>query len=425
MRFVPVVGISVAFATLLSSCIFISSDSGSGGSSGAAQGGSAGAGQGGNAGAGQGGTGQSGQGGSAQAGSGGGAQAGSGGAGGDGSVVIPEGPPGGVGNSCKPDKTCDAPFVCGIGGYCQPTATSLPSNIKQAVPPPDTGKVPASSPIFLFADAVYTGLTFKVEAALETGTTDITANTIVTKLTSGANKDIYVLSSKSSFPLGSSIVVTLSGPFTGKLVFDIDHQLPAYADGTLGLEGGAATKDASVFGLPKGWTGFGDVATIASTGSLKPTEGTKLAALTSGAFLGGQAIGGTSSLLVSGPITMGPSPGLIFDYNFQSSEFDDYCNSSYDDTFLAVLVGPKGAVAKVVNSVNLVCATSKAVVGTFSTSYATAPDGGDTVYKETGVLNYNISGDVGSPAVIAFVVTDVGDQALSTVVGIDKLSVVK
>lgn len=346
--------------------------------------------------------------------------AGSGGSGGGGQV-IPEGPPGAVGNACKTDGTCDPNLVCSATKYCQPAATQLPSQIKQAVPPPDSGKVPSSSPIFLFADAKYANVKIQVQAYLETGNSDITTKTVFTKLTSGADKDIYVISSTEGFPLGSSIVVTLSGDIVGKLVFNIDHKSPAFADGQLGFEGATAATG-NFAPLPTGWTGFGDVAVeLAASGSMKPTEGTKMAVMTTGAAVGGTAIGGTSSLLVSGPITMGPSPGLSFDYNFQSSEFDDYCNSSYDDTFLAVLVGPKGAVAKVVNSVNLVCKDATQVVATFPGM----PDGGDAAYKETGVKQFSIAGDVGSPAVVAFVVTDVGDAALSSVVGIDALKIVK
>jgi hypothetical protein len=114
---------------------------------------------------------------------------------------------------------------------------------------------------------------------------------------------------------------------------------------------------------------------------------------------------------------LGAEPSLLFDYNFQSTEFDDYCISEYDDTVLAVLSGPRGAVATVVASVNLVCAGGMHVEGTFPTM----PDEGDAVYKETTNTEFAIAGAVGTPAVLSFVITDVKDDAFSSVVSIDDI----
>ena len=81
--------------------------------------------------------------------------------------------------------------------------------------------------------------------------------------------------------------------------------------------------------------------------------------------------------------------------------------------------GPKGAVATVVDSVNLVCARKTHAVGTFPGM----PDDGDTVYKETGNTGFSLKGDVGSPAVLAFVLTDVGDDAYSSLISLDHIRV--
>lgn len=51
------------------------------------------------------------------------------------------------------------------------------------------------------------------------------------------------------------------------------------------------------------------------------------------------------------------------------------------------------------------------------------PDGGDAVYKETGNTAFSLEGDVGSPAVLSFVLTDVGDQSLSSAVSLDNIHV--
>ncbi len=343
---------------------------------------------------------------------------------GSGGNVIPDGPKGSVGNKCKDDATCDPSLLCNPSKFCQPGSSSLPAQVKQAVPPVDSVQVPSGSPILLFTDGKYPNVSFKLVAFTLSGQSDITAKVVITKLSSTKAKDIFVLSGKEPFPLGASVVVTLSGDITGNLTFNVDHNAPVSADGKLGFEGEKGSDqcaDPAYSPVPVGWKGFGDTAAIGPTGSLKPTEGQRMLALTTGQALCGEAIGQTTSIVVSGPITMGPAAGVSFNYNFQSSEFDDYCNSDYDDTFLTILAGPKGAVAKIVNSVNMVCDGKMQKDATFPKM----PDGGDQVYRETGIQAGAISGDVGSPAVVAFVVTDVGDNILSTVVGIDDIRVAK
>lgn len=345
------------------------------------------------------------------------------GAQGDGSQQVEEGPPGSVGNPCTAEGACDAELVCALSAYCQPTQSTLPPQIVQAVPLPDSSKVPSQAPIVLFTDGTYVNVQFTVVAHTSDGTQDITGQVSIVKLTSASGKDVYVLAAQGGLPLGASVVVTLTGDITGTMVFNVDHASPPYADGALDFEGETAaipqcTSDVDVSQVPLGWTAFGDVGVVPKTGTLLPTSGTQLMAMSTGAVLCGSALGGTSSMLVSGPIRdLGQSPALELDYNFQSSEFDDYCNSEYDDTLIAVVSGPKGAVATVVDSVNLICERAMHAVGTFPG----LPDDGDDVYKETANLAFDLAGDVGSPAVLAFVLTDVGDDAYSSLVGIDNV----
>jgi hypothetical protein len=160
------------------------------------------------------------------------------------------------------------------------------------------------------------------------------------------------------------------------------------------------------------------VGVIPETGSIVPTSGTSTLAMTTGAVLCGAALADTSSMVVSGPIKgLGTNPSVVFDSNFQSTEFDDFCNSEYDDTVLAVLSGPEGAVATIVSSVNLVCADDAHVDGAFPTM----PDAGDTIYTETTNAAFALDGPVGAPAVLSFVITDVRDSIYSSVVSIDNI----
>lgn len=352
---------------------------------------------------------------------------GAGGEQGDGSQEVEVGPPGSVGNQCTDEGACEDDLVCATSSFCQPSESALPSQIVQAVPLPDAAQIPSSSPIVLFADGSYANVSFTVQAHTASGVEDITSQVSVITLTSANGKDIYVLAANGGLPLGASIVITISGDIEGSVVFNVAHVSPPFAEGELGFEGAANPEatcsegpegSAVASAMPLGWTAFGDVGVIPETGSVVPSEGTQLLAMSTGAVLCGSALGDTSSMAVSGPIRgLGSSPALSIDYNFQSSEFDDYCNSDYDDTLVAVLAGPNGAVASVVNSVNRVCDQNGHVVGTFPG----LPDGGDDVYKETGKLAFTLAGDVGSPAVLSFVITDVGDQAYSSLVGIDNV----
>lgn len=349
--------------------------------------------------------------------------AGAGGVPGDGSQQVEEGPPGSVGNPCTAEGACDTDLVCAQSLYCQPAESLLPAEIVQAVPLPDSANIPSQAPIVLFADGTYGAVDFTVTAYTLEGSEDITSQISVVKLTSASGKDVYVLAAKGGLPLGASVVVTLGGDITGTIVFNVDHASPPYADGALDFEGETAAipecaSEVEVKQLPLGWTAFGDIGAIAETGSVLPTSGAQTMAMSTGDVLCGSALGGTSSMLVSGPVRdLGDSPVLDLDYNFQSSEFDDYCDSEYDDTLIGVLSGPNGAVATVIDSVNLICQRAMHADGTFPA----LPDGGDGVYKETGNLPFTLQGDVGSPAVLAFVLTDVGDSSLSSLASVDNI----
>lgn len=347
------------------------------------------------------------------------------GLGGDGSQHVDEGVPGTVGNPCTAQGACENDLVCAASDYCQPGFSSLPEAIVQAVPTPDSAQIPSSAPIVLFADGSYTGVVFKIEAFGVSGSVDITADFSVVTLVSASGKHVYVLAAKSGLPLGQSVVVTMSGPIEGSIVFNVDHESPPFAEAALDFETPAnpdnsCVNDIDATSLPLGWTGFGDVGAIPATGSMLPTSGTRMLAMSTGAVLCGNALNDTSSMVVSGPIRgLGATPELSFEYNLQSSEFDDFCNSEYDDTLIGVLSGPNGAVATVIDSVNLICERNTHADGTFPG----LPDGGDEIYKETGNSLFSLKGAVGSPAVLAFVLTDVGDEALSSAISIDNIRV--
>lgn len=163
--------------------------------------------------------------------------------------------------------------------------------------------------------------------------------------------------------------------------------------------------------------------------------------MTTGSAVCGKALDGRTSMLVSGRIQLEGKSGVSFRYNFQSAEFDEHCDSQFDDTFTVVLAGPKGAAVDVVTFVKEECEAQRArrsdrcqsvdVVTSVKEeceaeerekgSSPGMPDDGDQDYKKTGFRKFKLKGDVGSPASIAFVLTDVRDEAYSSVVGIDQV----
>ena len=134
-------------------------------------------------------------------------------------------------------------------------------------------------------------------------------------------------------------------------------------------------------------------------------------------MLGGRAVRGASSLLESGPIEL-PSGELSFDYVLQSAEIPSYCGNSYDDTFLAIVSGPLGVQRALVDSVNTICTSSAGTYPEVLVQGVEAPP----AMRGSARKSFAMPANVGSPAVVAFVVTDVGDQSFDTFVGIDSVS---
>lgn len=288
--------------------------------------------------------------------------------------------------------------------------------IAQVVPPNDSDEVPLRSPVVIFADDVYGAVRFEAEAEDSAGAvTDLSAALRVEERTSGADKDIYVLTTAEGWPASSTVTVRVRG--------DIDRQVRFSTTADSGLfdtPPDLSFESADSPGLPVGWRGFGDVGAIGERGSLAPAAGDVQLALSTGDAVRRKAVGGTSSMAVSDPIDQGATSTLTFSYRFQSSEFDDYCGSDFDDTMMLVASGPEGAVARVVESVNIVCRQDRQV----RASFPGMPDDGDEVYKGTAETEEEVDlAAVGSPFSLSFLVTDVGDDILTTVVGVDAVAV--
>jgi len=170
----------------------------------------------------------------------------------------------------------------------------------------------------------------------------------------------------------------------------------------------------------QGVTFIGDGAILNGTqGSVSPTNGSKFGAITSGDMLisSGYAIGGASSMMILGPINTGIS-SLSFDYNFISSEFNDYVGSIFDDCAVITICGPNGAYSALVASVNTIGYDGNSQC----LNFAGLPDAGDSYAGYTGWKHKTFSfGNVGQPAYVIFTVTDVSDQIYSSALAIDNI----
>jgi hypothetical protein len=194
-----------------------------------------------------------------------------------------------------------------------------------------------------------------------------------------------------------------------QLSFNISNFSAAPFDGNSSFENGS---DGILF--------VGDGAVMSgSQGCVTATEGSNFSAITSGDAIVStdNAIGGASSICLLGPINSDVS-SLTFNYNFLSAEFQEFVGSVFDDSFVAVVVGPNGAYSEFITSVNTV-----GINNTQCNGFSTLPDNGDTYAGETGWITHTSNfQNVGSPAYITFIITDVSDLIYSSVIALDEVN---
>lgn len=290
------------------------------------------------------------------------------------------------------------------------------NGIAQVVPPDGSERVPLRSPVVIFADDTYGDVPFSGQVEDASGDlTDISDQLRVEKKVSGADKDIYVVTTAEGWPASSTVRIGAGG--------DIDREVSfsTVADGGLfDTPTDLSFDSADSPDLPPGWRGFGDYGAIGERGDLAPTSGAKQLAMSSGDAVSRSAVGDTSTMVVSDPLDAAGGDTVRFDYTFLSSELDAYCNSDFDDTMMAIASGPDGARAKVVDSVNLICDDERQR----NAGFPGLPDDGADQFRGTRSAEASISlADVGSPFSVTFLVTDVGDGILTTVVGVDSVRI--
>lgn len=291
--------------------------------------------------------------------------------------------------------------------------------IKSYFPADGSAGIDVNTPIVLFMDD-------KILKPTLTGNYSLTADGVTKNLSLSIAADaqghaILIFKPTESLPPGASITFYLSqlvkddGGQPLDYDFTIDFTTATTATSTPFNSNGSFESGSS------GVSFLGDGAILSGAqGDVSPASGSAFAVITTGENLvsTGVAINDTTSMLVAGPVTTSFSK-LSFKADFASSEFNDYVDSEFDDTALVIVYGPSGVKAFTITSVNLAGENGNTKV----TGFAGLPDGGDDWAGHTGWKDYSVTGiSVGTPAFVVFVVSDVGDDALSSALAVDVVS---
>ncbi len=279
----------------------------------------------------------------------------------------------------------------------------------QSVPPAGSPPVSGCAACAFFLNRPVEG---KLSYSVHAGDADITSRTMLLTVKSAQGNPIVVLAPLTPFPPDSLIraeirVADPDGEVTHSLEFRTGPAPPAAALARYGFEENNASLSAQ-----------GDFSASLALGVLVPREGARMGVLSTGSMLGGEAVTETTSLLSMGPFSVPGASGddrqVTLQYDFLSAEFDQYVGTQFDDAFLVILSGPQGAQARLVTSVNAVGRE------------ASVPPTGEVLpqgaMEHTDWRTFTLRARVGRTACLTFILTDVGDAALESVVALDSIA---
>lgn len=292
-----------------------------------------------------------------------------------------------------------------------------PRWVVQTVPPNGSSDVPVCTPSIFFLNQTYEGnIEFSLQVSNPQGKNlNLTRDSRLIVLKSNTGNPIVILAPSHAYPEGATVTGEIWQKDTsGNKLFVSSMEFTTAKQQIID----SATK-LDFEQSDSGFSAIGDVDFVMEKGDVKPREGVRMAALSTGSVFGKSAVEGTSSLLSIGPIKLGSKPlRLEFDYNFISSEFDKYVGTEYDDAFLLILSGPGGAEGRLVTSINQIGRDRSSPI-----TFPGMPEDKELPPQHTGWQTFSVSVDVGSPACITFVITDVGDKKFTSVVTIDALQI--
>lgn len=169
-------------------------------------------------------------------------------------------------------------------------------------------------------------------------------------------------------------------------------------------------------GSLNGWITSGDGRAIKVLGADLPTDGGTMALISTGLGFTTQ----TGSIYQSFCLPEN-AKNLIFDWNFYSEEFKEWCGSQYDDTFQVSIIDIDTGVETVVflTSVNILCGNLGALIKS-----PVEFDQGDTWYTGWQLdQTADISALKGKGIILKFFATDLGDSIYDTAILIDNIRI--
>lgn len=172
-----------------------------------------------------------------------------------------------------------------------------------------------------------------------------------------------------------------------------------------------------------GWLKDGDARVVLRLGKTGPISGKFMAILSTG--LGFTTDTGSMKQTFCLPAT---ATQVSFFWKFYSEEFkNDFCCSSYDDSFSVTISGPTGNKKTLLKtSVNTLCECSGGLYGTPQTTELQKSDvqfdKGDTWFHEWIKTTVDISEYAGKgPVTLEFFTTDISDSIYDTAILVDKI----
>ncbi len=170
--------------------------------------------------------------------------------------------------------------------------------------------------------------------------------------------------------------------------------------------------------ISQAWTVEGDGRIVTGLGSDSPTDGTYMGIISTG--LGYT----TDSGSVSQTICLSDNVGkLVFDWNFFSEEFKEYCNTQFDDTFQVSVTDLETDTETVlfITSVNILCGNTDVLIDS-----PVDFDQGDAWYTGWNAdEEVDISAYRGDSVVLKFFATDKGDSIFDTAILIDDIKIIE
>lgn len=313
----------------------------------------------------------------------------------------------------------------GLESYAPPD-TAIDTYPPQAawVLPPWEATVAPGTPIAVLLDepidpATVTTETFSVHA--EGVSTRVAGNVVVQALAQGHTLLMFF---PATLNLSGKYLAEINGisDTHGNIMsewqdqFTIDGALGAYGFGNnLSFESGTS-----------GCTVLGDGAALPGSGQMVPSHGNHQLVLSSGepqtTTVSGDsgALGWITTIAICGPVPLASGATAIsFDFDFGSSEFDTQLGKQWDDFAFVGIVGEYGGVGGLLTSVNLIGGEG---LTTSAYGFPEVSDP-DKVFRHAGTATRTIGNisDLGPWIKLVFVVTDVSDQSLNSVLTVDNV----